>query len=275
MNVKICSKCGKEKPLNDFQIMKKGANKISSQCKLCIKEDYNFLKDKPYSERVKIIKERKTIREQKALEKREQKVLEKALNKKRKILDKEQKALNKEQKALNKKEKALKNKNNRNTLDYDIWHNKVLIRDNYFCQVCGSKKELEAHHLESFSSTPQLRTILSNGITLCQKCHKNLHHQFGYIVNEQNFITFFNDNNISDKNKKYHVDYLKKKQIKKHNFNELKVNDIIEYVHPKNGSNHCQRIYKIDGNIIIMKNVNKNIIKITLNDVRKLRKDLM
>ncbi len=26
----------------------------------------------------------------------------------------------------------------------------------------------------------ELRTTLTNGITLCETCHKNFHHQYGY-----------------------------------------------------------------------------------------------
>lgn len=271
MTVKKCTKCKKEKQLDDFCVTKNGIFNRSSHCKLCIKENKDFLKNKSYFERVEIIKERKAIRKQKTIDK-EQKIIDK---RKQKTVDKEQKTIDERKATDERKERVIKNKDERNTLDYNIWHNKVLKRDNYFCQVCGSKKHLEVHHLESYSSTPQLRTSLNNGITLCYKCHKNIHHQYGYIVNEQNFITFFDDNNILNENKRYHIDYLKKKQIKEHNFDELKVNDIIEYKHPKNGSNQCQRIFKINDDIIIMKNINKNIIKITLNDVRKLRKDLM
>jgi len=50
---------------------------------------------------------------------------------------------------------------------------KVLWRDGYTCQRCGSKKELNAHHIrqksEGGTDTPK------NGITLCKKCHDELH----------------------------------------------------------------------------------------------------
>jgi hypothetical protein len=50
---------------------------------------------------------------------------------------------------------------------------KVLWRDNYSCQHCGAKKDLNAHHIvpkmEGGTDTPQ------NGITLCKKCHDSLH----------------------------------------------------------------------------------------------------
>ena len=50
---------------------------------------------------------------------------------------------------------------------------KVLWRDNYTCQHCGSKEELQSHHIlpriSSGTNTPK------NGITLCKTCHSSLH----------------------------------------------------------------------------------------------------
>lgn len=65
---------------------------------------------------------------------------------------------------------------------YKEWVQAVLKQDNYTCQVCGNKKSgnLVAHHLESYNSNPKLRTTLSNGTTVCEKHHKDFHHQYGY-----------------------------------------------------------------------------------------------
>jgi 5-methylcytosine-specific restriction endonuclease McrA len=50
---------------------------------------------------------------------------------------------------------------------------KVLWRDGYTCQHCGSKEKLNAHHIlpkiNGGTDTPK------NGITLCKKCHLSLH----------------------------------------------------------------------------------------------------
>jgi hypothetical protein len=55
------------------------------------------------------------------------------------------------------------------------WREKVLWRDKYTCQHCKSKKELQTHHIQE-----KLRggtNIVSNGITLCKKCHKEIHEE--------------------------------------------------------------------------------------------------
>jgi hypothetical protein len=50
---------------------------------------------------------------------------------------------------------------------------KVLWRDRYTCQHCGSKDNLRAHHIrlrsQGGTNTPR------NGITLCEPCHDGLH----------------------------------------------------------------------------------------------------
>lgn len=63
--------------------------------------------------------------------------------------------------------------------DYKIWWDGVLTHDNYTCQHCGSKKKLQVHHMEDYAGNPDLRTELSNGVTLCKRCHKNFHHLLG------------------------------------------------------------------------------------------------
>jgi len=70
--------------------------------------------------------------------------------------------------------------NRRKIPGYTEWTQAVYERDNYMCQVCGKIGGLNAHHLESYNSNKPLRTTLSNGITMCVKCHKDFHHQYGY-----------------------------------------------------------------------------------------------
>ena len=67
--------------------------------------------------------------------------------------------------------------------DYDPlhkeWAKKVKQKDNYRCQVCFSSEDLESHHLYGYEQVDSLRYELSNGITLCLKCHEKMHAIFG------------------------------------------------------------------------------------------------
>lgn len=54
-------------------------------------------------------------------------------------------------------------------------------RDNYTCNICGSKGgDLHAHHLDSFADNIDKRFDLDNLITLCAECHKDFHKTYGY-----------------------------------------------------------------------------------------------
>jgi len=50
---------------------------------------------------------------------------------------------------------------------------KVLKRDGYTCQICGSRRSLEVHHIVPRSKGGT--NIVENGFTLCKDCHKAVH----------------------------------------------------------------------------------------------------
>jgi len=62
----------------------------------------------------------------------------------------------------------------RHNTEQQLWKRAVKERDGA-CMSCGDKKNLHAHHVLSFSTHPHLRTAISNGMTLCKKCHIALH----------------------------------------------------------------------------------------------------
>lgn len=56
------------------------------------------------------------------------------------------------------------------------WRKAVLLRDGLTCQKCGAKEvRLHTHHIESTHDCPEKRFDIDNGITLCGKCHGEIH----------------------------------------------------------------------------------------------------
>ena len=93
----------------------------------------------------------------------------------------------------------------RKSINYKEWRKQVYERDNYTCQCCGKTGvALNAHHILNFSTYPDLRFDVSNGVTLCEECHSfnkngSFHNVYGnhnnsleqlkeYIYNKQNKI---------------------------------------------------------------------------------------
>jgi hypothetical protein len=62
----------------------------------------------------------------------------------------------------------------RNSEKYARWRKEVFERDGYKCVVCGDDRggNLNAHHVKTFSKYPNERFNVSNGVTVCEDCHK-------------------------------------------------------------------------------------------------------
>lgn len=70
-----------------------------------------------------------------------------------------------------------KNDAGRRCAEYARWRKSVYERDKYTCQRCGSKGgRLNAHHIKPYATHPSRRYDLENGITLCEQCHRRVHH---------------------------------------------------------------------------------------------------
>lgn len=64
----------------------------------------------------------------------------------------------------------------RRSSEYKLWRASVFERDNYTCQICNSRGvRLNAHHIKSYAHHRDLRYVISNGVTLCESCHKLVH----------------------------------------------------------------------------------------------------
>lgn len=83
----------------------------------------------------------------------------------------------------------------RSKVDVKPWRDAVFKRDRFECQSCGAfgrqPSRLEAHHIESWSTCPDKRFDVSNGITFCQACHLEFHKQFGKGGNDRLQLAIF------------------------------------------------------------------------------------
>ena len=57
---------------------------------------------------------------------------------------------------------------------YKAWRWAVLKRDGYKCQITGSTKDLEVHHIVPWAKQPKLRYAISNGITIISSLHSQI-----------------------------------------------------------------------------------------------------
>ena len=69
------------------------------------------------------------------------------------------------------------------------WAEQVINRDSK-CVLCGSKQNLEAHHIFKVHEFDDAYLDLNNGITLCRKCHRKFHDTYGLDCNIKNLLDF-------------------------------------------------------------------------------------
>ena len=88
---------------------------------------------------------------------------------------------------------------------YMAWINEVYKKDNYTCQYCGTKNgkgdkvNLNAHHKDGYHWCIERRIDISNGVTLCEDCHKLFHHIYGTRNNtEEQWEEFINNKDLRD-----------------------------------------------------------------------------
>lgn len=68
----------------------------------------------------------------------------------------------------------------RNCIEYGLWKNSVLARDNWTCQKTKVRGGiLRCHHIQNFSQYPELRFAIDNGIVLSKDSHDEFHKIYG------------------------------------------------------------------------------------------------
>ena len=78
--------------------------------------------------------------------------------------------------------------------EFVAWRTAIYKRDNHICQICKTKHgPFNAHHLDGWKWCKTRRFDVTNGITLCEKCHKSFHSKYGRGKNtESQFEEFKN-----------------------------------------------------------------------------------
>lgn len=93
----------------------------------------------------------------------------------------------------------------RNYPEYTNFRKEVYERDNYTCRCCSDDKggNLLVHHLDGYNWYKEGRTDVNNGITLCEKCHKEFHKIYGKGNNtKEQYEEFYNNKtNLKQLNK--------------------------------------------------------------------------
>lgn len=78
---------------------------------------------------------------------------------------------------------------------YKEWTQKVKENANYTCECCGQRGgKLHSHHKDGYKWCKERRIDITNGVCLCEKCHREFHSKYGVKNNtEQQYIDFKNN----------------------------------------------------------------------------------
>lgn len=82
----------------------------------------------------------------------------------------------------------------RNSIELKLWRDAVFARDGYRSQKSGLEGKINAHHILNFSSHPELRTSIENGITLTKEEHEEFHKKYGKKNNTKEQLEEFLNN---------------------------------------------------------------------------------
>ena len=80
----------------------------------------------------------------------------------------------------------------RKYIEHREWSKLIKENANYTCDYCGKRGgNLHTHHLDGHNWCKERRTDITNGVCLCEECHKKFHDTYGYGDNtEAQYIEF-------------------------------------------------------------------------------------
>lgn len=64
---------------------------------------------------------------------------------------------------------------------YIKWRNSIYERDEYKCTICGSKENIQAHHIVPWKESEELRFDINNGKCVCHSCHCKIEPRFKHV----------------------------------------------------------------------------------------------
>lgn len=76
---------------------------------------------------------------------------------------------------------------------YYEWKQEVKKQAKFTCDLCGDNRggNLHSHHLDSYDLHRERRLDVTNGVCLCESCHKDFHHYYGYGDNlEEDYLEY-------------------------------------------------------------------------------------
>lgn len=67
-------------------------------------------------------------------------------------------------------------------IEYQEWRREVLISREFACEQCGTNKNLQIHHIESWALDDARRFDVDNAMVLCKKCHAEKHPKHANLI---------------------------------------------------------------------------------------------
>lgn len=71
------------------------------------------------------------------------------------------------------------------------WNNQIKENADYTCDICGQRGgKLHSHHLDAYNWCKKRRYDIANGVCLCEHCHNDFHHHYGYSNTEEDYLEY-------------------------------------------------------------------------------------